>query len=133
MNMNLIKRALLNYVNTVENKDELNEVIEAISEINSVIDCDIDKEDWDYEAFIIPAFTWDNVLNNMTYDILGKRMRLHKGDVPMSYYIHDVREAYIGFDNIPNSYFELGYEVIKDLWQNNEQEDSNNPDGTFKK
>ncbi len=130
MNTTIIEKALKAYLPTVEGKDQ-EECVRALQEIACVKDVDSSAEIWDGEAVLLPAMAWDDILNQMTYDVLGKRMRTHDGDVPMSYYVYDVRKEFLGFDSIPACYLSFGYEILSDLWKDNEAEGSNNPDGTY--
>lgn len=137
MDIRILKEALKHYVQSAdcptENRDK---VLEAIGECQATIDRLISNEDPDDFGFTvrtIPFLVLSDFLNILTYDIYGKRAKAHGTKFPFSYYAHDVYKAFFNTDLLTAEQLLDGYEVIADLWQDNEANGEHNSDGTFNK
>lgn len=132
MNTNIIEKALKAMLATADITDaERNGCINALQEIACVEDVTKDATLFDSEAVLIPVTAWYDILNEMTYDILGKRMRQYGGVVSFDCYVGDVRNDLLGFDSVPARYLRDSYELCKDLWLDNEAQGANIYNGTF--
>jgi hypothetical protein len=134
MNTNLMRNALTSYLSMSSITDkEREQSIRALEELSAVEERAFNADVWDNEAVVVPMEAWDDLLNQLTYDIMGRRMRRHNGNVRPDFYYADVRKALLGMEAVPNCYLKVGYEILRDLWMTNEAEHSNSYDGTFKK
>lgn len=133
MKLDLIKAALQHYVLSADCEEKNREdVFAALDEIAEIIERYEDRELWNDEGCVIPVSLLIDMLNETTYNDYGKRAKRHGGNCPFEYYVCDVRGKHIGFEQLTNKQLHHGYEVICDLWQANEEDDSHNEDGTFR-
>ena len=120
MNINIIKNALEKYLLAAENDDEKRSCAKALEEIACITDRYDYADCWDNDVVMLPTDAWVNILDAMTYDILGKRMEAHGSDMHPEYYYHDVRSEYLGMQQIASRYLAYGYEVLSERWLENE-------------
>ena len=114
-------------------KEELQDVYSSIRSLAAVADRYQSSKDWHDEVTVITAWTLDNVLNHMTYDIYGKRKRIHGNEMQFMYYAADCRKQF-DLEELTDEQLRFGYDIIADLWADNEREGNNNVlDGTFAK
>jgi len=129
MTTTLLKKALHEYLNnsTVTSNDK--EQIEAF-----IKDCDdIERkagEDsiWKYECYVMHAEDVSDLMNIATYDSYGKMYVANDQNVKLEQYTANVDEHYHA---VPESVIQLGYDVVHDLYYDNEDLDSHYADGTF--
>lgn len=129
MTTTLLKKALYDYLdnNTVTISDK--EQIEAF-----IKDCDdierkaSDDSIWKYECYVLHAEDVSDLLNVATYDSYGKLYVANDHNVSLEQYTADVDCQYYA---IPESVIQLGYDVIHDLYSDNDDLDSHYADGTF--
>lgn len=69
-----------------------------------------------------------NIQNATMYDAFGKLAKEGKGD--FCNYCLLARSTY-GFEHASTYFLRSGYDVLNDLWHDNEQYGHNNPDGTY--
>lgn len=132
MKLELMKAALQHYLLSADCEEKNREdVFAALDEIAETIERYKDRKLWNDEGYLIPASLLAYMLNKTTYNDYGKRAKRHGGNCPFEYYAYDVRDKHIGFEQLTNKQLQHGYEVIRDLWQTNEECDSHNEDGTF--
>lgn len=102
----------------------LNSVYERIDEHNAITDC----------VAVVTIGVLTDMLNNTTYDVYGKLARRHDGYVRFEDYARDVRrDVGVCSSELTNEQLAAGYDVVRDLWSVNDEDGSNNTDGTFKK
>lgn len=129
MTTTLLKKALYDYLdnNTVTISDK--EQIEAF-----IKDCDDierkagDDSIWKYECYVLHAEDVSDLLNVATYDNYGKLYVANDHNVSLEQYTADVDGHYHA---VPESAIQLGYDVIHDLYSDNDDLDSHYADGTF--
>lgn len=131
MNRNIIERAVKSYLLSCEDAAEKEQCMEALTELACVRERDDSADVWDNDSVLLAASTWCDILNVLTYDILGKRLRLHGENMHPDYYFADCRKQF-SLESVPNCYLTYGYETLCDLWHDNEENGSNAPDGSFK-
>lgn len=132
MKLNNLKKALEHYVLSADcPADERQDVLDAIAECNEVAERFDSHDIWKDAVYIVTSDALSDLLNIVTYDIYGKRAKLHGEKFPFSYYTHDVR-CNVNTE-LTNRALELGYDIIADLWHDNEADGCHNPDGTFSK
>ena len=103
----------------------------SVKQLAAVQERSTDADVWKDEVFVVTAWTMDNVLNFMTYDTYGKLAKAALPDkIPFSCYANNCRKMF-GFDDLTDDALMLGYEIIGDLWKDNEAEGLHNPDGSI--
>lgn len=130
MKLETLKKALEHYVLTADcSAEDRPDVFDAIAECNELAERYINRELWKDCIYLISADSLSDLLNMTTYDDFGKRAKIHGNDVPFDYYASDVRKWYL--QDLTNRSLQLGYDIIHDLWHDNEVDGNHNPDGTF--
>lgn len=132
MNTTTIKKALESYLLTTDDAVEKEHCSTALQELACVLDRSENDDLWKDEAVLLTADAWDDILNYMTYDILGMRMKQFGRNMRPEYYYHAVREAHIGLTRVPTCYLEYGYEILSSLWRDNEENGLHDETGCFK-
>ena len=132
MNITILKKALEKYLCAAENDDEKLLCAKALEEIACVTDRYENADCWDNDAVLLPTDAWVDILDATTYDILGKRMKAHGRDMRPEYYYHDVRSEYLGMQQIASMYLAYGYEVLHELWMENEALGCHDDKGCYK-
>ena len=132
MNINIIKNALEKYLLAAENDDEKRSCAKALEELACVMDRYESADSWDNDVVMLPTAAWVDILDAMTYDILGKRMKAHGSGMRPEYYYHDVRSEYLGMQQIASMYLAYGYEVLHELWMENEALGCHDDKGCYK-
>ena len=132
MNITILKNALEKYLCATENNDEKLLCAKALEELTCVMDRYENADCWDNDAVLLPADSWVDILDAMTYDILGERLRMHGDNMHPEYYYYDVRKQCAGLEQIASLYLAYGYEVLSDRWMNNEANDCHDASGHFK-
>ena len=120
MNINLIKTAIEKYLCATENDNEKLACADALKEIACTMDRNEFYDVWDNEAVLIPIAAWIDILDDMTYDILGERMKMYGEATRPAHYYHDVRKKCGGLELVATQYLECGFELLSDRWMDNE-------------
>lgn len=132
MKLNVLKEALQHYVLSADcsesNRKQVFEAIDECTELAERFDC---RDIWKDEVYLVSSGSLSDLLNIATYDDFGKLARLHGTDVPFDYYAHDVRK--FNLTDLTNRSLQLGYDIIHDLWRDNEADGCHNEDGTFRR
>ena len=132
MNITLIKTAIEKHLCATENDNEKLLCAKALEEIACSADRNEDYDFWDNEVVLIPIAAWIDILNDMTYDILGERMKLHGVSNRPAYYYYDVRKNCSGLEQVATQYLECGFEILSDRWKDNEANGCHDDKGHFK-
>lgn len=111
--------------------------IESILEIHDqIVELGTVAEDCDIEVTIASTYSIVNLLNVATYDVFGKLLKkftsnklMYRGPVKQKYreYCRSM------FGELTNRQIDDAADLLLDLWRENEEESSNNPDGSFNK
>lgn len=131
MKLSILKAALEHYALSADcSNEDRQEVFAALASCAQVQErfsnCDI----WHDECFVLTADTLGDLLNLATYDLFGKRQKAFgQQRMPFAHYAFECRKYVEG---ITNEQLQLGYEIIGDLWHDNEALEQHNDDGTFK-
>jgi hypothetical protein len=130
MKLEILKKALEHYILSADcSEADRQNVFDAIAECNNQIERYYSRELWMDTVYIVTSDSMHTLLNKVTYDNYGK-LKKSCGQVPFEWYAEDVRKA---FDmDLTNEVLQLGYHFVSDLWNDNEADGENNPDGTFK-
>ena len=96
MNITILKNALEKYLCATESDDEKLLCAKALEELTCVMDRYENADCWDNDAVLLPADSWVDILDAMTYDILGERLRMHGDNMHPEYYYYDVRKQCAG-------------------------------------
>jgi hypothetical protein len=132
MKLNLLKAALEHYVLSADCADaDRSDVFDAIAECNELAERFIDRDSWQDCVYLVSASSLADMLNQTTYDDFGKLAKVHGNDVPFDYYAYNVRKWFMS--DLTNRSLQLGYDIVHDLWADNENDGANNPDGTFRR
>ena len=127
MKLNLIRKALENYLTVTTDENEIVEIKKHIDSCQSVSDHYYDPDLWHNSVDLVTVPSLINMLNYLTYDDYGK-LKKSTGSVSFEQYCDIVRTKY-DLDLSPEN-LESGYYFIHDLWNDNERYGHNNPDGT---
>lgn len=130
MTLQLLKAGLQKLVD--ENNNQ--EAQQAIAEINEIQQRVGRQDIYKGNCFVLHAATVDDLLNIATYDAYGEiYAKKHRNGHEVSFgdYEKVCREQY-GLEYAPLSAIQVGFDVIGDLYADNEDQGCHNPDGTFK-
>lgn len=131
MKLQTIENALKHYMLSADcSKEEREDVDSALRTCHAVAERYDDRERWQDSVQMIPTSVLVDFLNTTTYDVYGKLAKIHNGKVPFSYYKDAVRKETM-LSQLTDGQLECGYELINDLWQDNNSSGENNIDGTF--
>ena len=129
MTLELLKKSLELYLTTVTDETEQTQVLQSISECQEQIDRYFSRDIWNDTIYIISPNSLSDLLNISTYDEYGK-LKKSNGDVTFEQYRELVNDKM--FLDLTDSSIELGYDIISDLWLDNEEYENHNPDGTMR-
>ena len=111
-------------------KEDLLKALEECSAIKERFDFDDDYHNY---VTLLSYSTCTDILNTMTYDIIGRLLRIHDSDMRFEYYAHEARKQAFGLEQFTNEQLQLGYYYLCDLWHDNERNGDNAADGSFKR
>ena len=111
-------------------KEDLLKALEECSAIKERFEFDDDYHNY---VTLLSYSTCTDILNTMTYDIIGRLLRIHDSDMRFEYYAHEARKQAFGLEQFTNEQLQLGYYYLYDLWHDNERNGDNAADGTFRK
>lgn len=132
MNANLLIKALRTLRTNESEKEHLDEIDSAIKELQEVtLLAHTAKDEWLQDVTPMTTASCISVLNMLTYDIYGKIARRNHGEVLLEEYMDACRYELDGVDTMTESQLQYGYDFVGDLWQENENINGNNADGTF--
>lgn len=129
MTFELLKAGLQKLVD----EDNNHEAKQAITEINEIQQRVGNNDAWNGECYVLHANTVDDLTNIATYDAYGKiyaKMHAIGHEVPFNEYENVCREKY-GLYYAPLSVIQLAFDIISQLYSDNEADGAHNPDGTF--
>lgn len=131
MTATLLRKALLDYLDrTTVTEEDYNAINAAIVELDEIEQRAGDNDAWKHECYILHAESLCDLMNMATYDEYGKMYVKQHGAVNYADYECMVLK-YI--TTMTTAAIELGYDIVRDLYDDNEQQDAHNPDGTFKR
>lgn len=102
-----------------------------LNELNEIEKLVGPKDYFDGDCYVLHAETVIDLLNVVTYDAYGKLYAEYNGDVAFGDYEAAVRQRY-GCDYAATAVLEVGFDIISDLYKQNEENDCHNQDGTFR-
>lgn len=130
MTTTLLRKALLDYLdNTTVTEEDRNAINAAIVELDEIEQRAGANDAWKYECYILHAESVCDMMNMATYDEYGKMYAKQHGTVNYVDYECMVLKY---MTTMTTAAIELGYDIVRDLYNENEQQGSHNPDGTFK-
>lgn len=86
---------------------------------------------WRGAVYVVATTDVLEQLNERTYDCFGKIIKKYSGMSAQYKYIDAVHDI-PGFEYMSHDILLDSFSYLNDLWHDNEENDSNNPDGTFK-
>lgn len=129
MTTTLLKKALYDYLNnntvTISDKEQIEAFIKDCDDIERKAN---DDSIWKYECYVMHAEDVSDLMNIATYDSYGKLYVANDQNVSLEQYTADIDNHYYA---IPDSAIQLGYDVIHDLYSDNDDLGSHYADGTF--
>lgn len=133
MKIEIIRKALRCYAASAEcPNDERADVFDALEALAQTADRYESRDLWQDAVEFIPLPTLIDLLNELTYDDYGRRARKHGNDMRLDLYTYDVRNNHMfAVAGLTDAQLEAGYEVISDLWHDNEANGAHNADGSF--
>lgn len=114
------------------------DLVDAYNEIYEVAIKMKEYGDWDAHVTVIPTYTLVNLLNEATYDELGRylkdvKTRFNKSpsylDVKHKY--RDIVKSHMGLYDLTIRQIDEAGDFMTDLWNDNEATNSNLSDGSF--
>lgn len=130
MDITILKKSLEHYLTTTTDETEINNITKTLSEINEQISIYSSPELWKHSSYIITPDSLASLLISKTYDEYG-RFRKTNGSVTLDQYRNIVYNiCYL--TELTDYCISFGFDIITDLWSDNEHYGNNNPDGTFK-
>ena len=135
MKLNVIRDALRYYAMSADCPDkDRAAVFDAIEEVAQTADRYYSHDTWADDVVVIPTPALIDMLNEMTYDDYGRRAKTHGDGMRFEYYAHDVRNKHsFDLELLTDQQLMAGYEVINDLWHDNEEQGANDTDGSFRR
>lgn len=128
MTLELLKAGLQQLINQEQYADEAKQAIKEIEQVQQLAGPD---DIFKGECYVLHSETVSDLLNIATYDAYGKLFVEHNRAVSLDDYEKVIRCQY-GCDLMPSSAIELGYSIIGDLYEDNEDYGCHKPDGTFR-
>lgn len=129
MTTTLLKKALYDYLDnntvTISEKEQIEAFINDCDDIERKAN---DDSIWKYECYVMHAEDVSDLMNAATYDDFGKLYVANNQNVSLEQYTACIDNYYHA---MPNSVIQLGYDVIHDLYSDNDALDSHYADGTF--
>ena len=130
MTTTLLRKALLAYLdNTTVTEEDCNAINAAIVELDEIEQRTGANDAWKHECYILHAESVCDLMNMATYDEYGKMYVEQHGKVNYADYERMVLNY---MTTMTTAAIELGYDIVRDLYDENEQQDAHNTDGTFK-
>lgn len=133
MKFNLIRTGLQKLI---DDGIETAAAAQAIAEINEIVQrLGKTNEIWQDECYILSADTVDQLMNEVTYDHYGRLYKQAEASghaVAFNDYESVCRKA-AGLEYAPLSMIQIGFDIVGDLYADNEANGCHNPDGTFNK
>lgn len=128
MKLNVLKNALVLYMLSADcPSDERADAVSAFAELERLTERFSDRDLWKDDVQVLTTNDVMTLLNVATYDMYGKLAA--KGCFEFHVYEHTVREQ-LDVDLTRES-LRCGFDLVKDLWFDNQEAGCNNPDGTF--
>jgi hypothetical protein len=87
---------------------------------------------WHGSVYVVATPDILELLNEHTYDVFGKIIKEYSGMQALYKYV-DTVHSIPGFEYMSYDILSDAFDYLNDLWHDNEENGSNNPDGTFKK
>lgn len=136
MKMDMLKEALNMMYARGDHEPEIKaEIKSALEELQTTMDLWGDRADnYELEARLVPEESMAELININLYNMYGRMMRENRNLVEFDLFVCGCRGGSVyadGFEYLSDKALRGGYEFIRDLWQDNESNGSNNPDGTF--
>lgn len=131
MTLELLKAGLQKLVD----EDNNQEAKQAIAEIIEIQQRAGSEDVWQGSCYVLHASTVDDLLNIAAYDEYGK-LYVKRKSIGHVVTLNDYEKACrdnLGLDCIPLSAVQLGFEIVNDLYADNEADGAHNPDGTFRR
>ena len=125
LNINVVKNALIQYLHSITDENVRIEIFKSIDDCNELINTTSTES-----VCLVSPFTLSTLLNLTTYNDYGKLKRQTGNVTPEQYY--ELVRNNLWLDEITDSNLQLGYYLVRDLWNDNEHFGHNNPDGTIK-
>lgn len=130
---------LLDMIELVE-KHQLMDVVdikEELIEVKTRYEEHDERDTWEDTVHIITLPGVVDLMNRTLYDYYGRmRRRIEPNEITDRFFIAELRcettSENFGFEQFTSEMLQAGYEVIHDLWGENEAIGDNNPDGSFK-
>jgi hypothetical protein len=129
MNIITIRNALESYLITVSDESEKAEVMKSLVDIDEQLSLYRNPDIWKNDSYILTPDSLSDLLISTTYDLYG-RFRKTNGTVTLEQYTNIVyKNCYL--TELTPSCISFGFDILTDLWSDNEQFGYNNPDGSF--
>jgi hypothetical protein len=126
MELSVLKSVLEFYLNSGNcSESEFESINRTLNDCNELLDLDYEPDD---TVQIVPDLTVMDLLNISTYDEFGKLLKQNP-ETTVDEYRQICTDLFT--TELSTTTVESGFYFIRDLWNDNERYNSNNPDGTF--
>ena len=130
MKLTIIEQALEQLLATDLSEQDRQHAFKALREVHETCERATDPEIYRDEVYLISASNMADIQVNNLYDVYAKRRMSYGGDFPADYFKHDARKVF-GFEDFTNEQLQIGYDVISDLWADNEAAGNHDENGLF--
>lgn len=132
MKLDLIRKALDLYkAEGCKTEADYEEVVGALQEVNELADLiKADEDLYENEVRVLSVASTCDLGNALFYDMYGLQAKLTDGNVTLKEYEQGARQEY-GGAFLTSATIKDSYDLIVDLWAENESEGIHNADGTF--
>lgn len=130
MKHSILEKALRAYVSMAD-ASELPAVLDAIEELAVTKERATAVLEASDNCLLIPETAWCEFCAGITYDQYGLLARQANGMVTYDNFRSVVEHTFNFVDQMANNLFLSVFELNRDLWDENEKDGYNNPDGTY--
>ena len=130
MKHSILEKALRSYVSKAD-ASEMPDVLDAIEELAVTKECAADVLEAADTCLLMPETVWCEFCAGFTYDMYGRLARQTNNNVTYDSFRSAVEHTFNFVDKMPNDIFLSVFELNRDLWNENERTDYNNPDGSY--
>lgn len=85
----------------------------------------------DQEVVFVDGISMSDLLNQLTYDIYGRAARINGNKLSFDAYREVTVDNLVPCEYLTDEAMYWGYDVISDLWHDNETTGANKPDGAY--
>ena len=128
MKLNTVKQALELLLATNLTKQDRQDAFQALKEVHDTLERATDNRVYRDEAYMISASNTTDILVNGLYPVYADLHKIYGDNLDVDNFKYRARKE-LGFEDFTNEQLQIGYEVIADLWQDNEAAGTHDENG----